>query len=216
MSEDTQPAGIPAATFSAAALDEWTWHVESMLRGIAHALNNRASAISALMELAGEPDDDPAVTRSILATELERVTDLASVVRVIGAPRSGGSEALSPADVAAEASGALRLHAEQRERVILIEAHGAPPARVPRWMFVRALIALAASGASLDDRARTVRIAIVAEGDWLVARLVVGAPAARCSPYAGELASAMGGGPLDEGCGFRLPTLEAIRRREGR
>ena len=67
------------SAFSPAALDEWMQHVESVLRGIAHALNNRASAISGAIELSDERDESLAV-KSILGTELERVLDLANVV----------------------------------------------------------------------------------------------------------------------------------------
>ena len=216
MTENTSSGQGPVVpAFSAAALDEWSRTVENILRGIAHALNNRASAISAVMELAAEPDDDPSVTRSILATELERVTELASVVRCVGAPRSGGSEALAPADVAEEALAVLRLHAEQRDRVIMIEAHGAPPVRVPRWMLLRALIALAATASPADDRTRTVRITAHQDGEWLTVRVADARGAARSS-YATELAAGMGGGATDDGCGFRVPTLAALRRREGR
>ena len=202
--------------FSAAALAEWTHHVESVLRGIAHALNNRASAVSAVIELASEPDDDPSVTRSILTTELQRLMDLAGVVRTIGTPRGGGSEAFAPNDLADEALAVLKLHAEQRDRVIMIDAHAAPPTRVPRWMFLRALIALGASAASPSDRMRTVRLTAIGEGDWLTVRADAGARVPVSSRYAGELAVAMGGEPLPDGNGFRIPTLDALRRREGR
>ena len=201
------------SAFSPAALDEWMQHVESVLRGIAHALNNRASAISGVIELSDERDESLAV-KSILGTELERVLDLANVVRSVGSPRSGGSEAFAPHDVVADALAVLRLHAEQRERVILIDAQSAPPTRVPRWMFMRAVIALAATAASLADRSATLRVAVVEDGDWILVRC--DDSSAPRSAYAGELASAMGGAPVDGQCGFRVPTLAAIRRREAR
>src|SRR5687767_8277197 len=89
-------------TLSAAALNEWRQHVESVLRGIAHALNNRATALSAVIELSQDPVEEPSITNSILATELERVRSLTAAVRSIGAPRSG-VEAFAPGDAAAEA-----------------------------------------------------------------------------------------------------------------
>ncbi|MEX2180299.1 MAG: hypothetical protein WD801_16410 [Gemmatimonadaceae bacterium] len=213
MHEHTQ--GTEDPQFSAQGLAEWSEHVEHVLRGIAHALNNRASAISAVIELTRDPEDDPEVTQSILATELERLTELSSVVRCIGMPR-GGSEAFAPNDAVPEALTVLKLHAEQRERVIMIDAQGAPPTRVPRWMFVRALIALGATAAPDGDRAATTRLTVVEDGEWLVARAAGNGGA--CSRYAGELARAMGGGPLEGGgqCGFRIPTLASLRRREGR
>jgi len=212
MSENTYGPADPQPSFSAAGLDEWVGHVEAVLRGIAHALNNRASAISAVIELSRDPGEED-VTRSILTTELDRLLELSSVVRSIGSPRSGGSEAFAPRDVAPEALAALQLHAEQRDRVIMIEANAAPPTRVPRWMFLRAMIALAATSASPDDRSRSVRLTAVEEGEWLMVRSVDGG--ARRSVYAGELAIAMGGAPVEDECAFRVPTLAALRQREG-
>lgn len=199
---------------SAAALSEWSQHVESVMRGIAHALNNRAAALSAVIELAREPDEDPASTSSILSSELERVLALAEVVRSVGVPRSG-TEAFSPRDAATEALAVLQLHAEQRDHPIAIDAATAPPTRVPRWMFVRSLIALGAAAASSAGAA--IRITVLEDGEWLVVR-VDGASAAcaELSPYAAELSRAMGGEPLEGQCGFRLPTLAALRRREAR
>ena len=51
-------------------------------------------------------------------------------------------------------------------------------------------------------------------GDWLEVR---GAAAPdQASALVTELADAMGGEVLSEGYGFRVPTLAALRRREGR
>jgi hypothetical protein len=220
MAQDTRESEFPE--LSAAALREWNQHVESVMRGVAHSLNNRAAALSAVIELARDPqEDDAAATASILGTELQRVQDLAEIVRFVGSPR-GGIEAFSPKDAAVEALAVLQLHAEQRDYPVAIDAASAPPTRVPRWMFVRSLIALAASATS-RSRAAT-RITVVEDGDWLIARVE---PAkARCaeiSPYAAELSRAMGGQPLSEDrseqggqCGFRVPTLAALRRREAR
>src|SRR5437764_11590217 len=117
---------VTAPRLSADALQEWGQHLESVMRGIAHALNNRAAAISAVIELARDVDEEPPATGSILATELERVNELAAVVRTIGPPR-GGVEAFAPRDASEEALVVLRMHAQQRDRVILIEASDAPP-----------------------------------------------------------------------------------------
>lgn len=189
------------------ALREWTRHVESVLRGIAHALNNRAAALSAVVELSREPDDDPDATRGILEGEMARVSELVRIVRALGVPR-GDAEALSPGDVVADVSGILDLHAELRERAVTIDAAGAGPVRVHRWMLVRALVALAASSPPAPGE-KKIRLVLATEGDWVVARVTE----AR-SAYAAELARAMGGEALPDG--FRVPTLEALRRRESR
>src|SRR5688572_9513570 len=93
---------------SAAALQEWTSHVENVLRGVAHALNNRAAALSAVMELAKDPTEDTDVVGSILSSEMERVTELVAVVRSVGVPKQS-AEAFAPADVAATAVAVLRV-----------------------------------------------------------------------------------------------------------
>ncbi|MEX2152964.1 MAG: hypothetical protein WD825_06455 [Gemmatimonadaceae bacterium] len=198
---------------SATALEEWSGHVECVLRGIAHALNNRAAALSAVIELSQDPADEPATTRAILATELARVQGLTAVVRSLGAPRSG-AEAFGPGDAALEALAVLEMHSEHRNRTVSIDAGSAPPVRMPRWMYVRALIVM---GATVSRTTGDIKITVAGDGDWVVARVEgAGAPSAGLTPYVTELARAMGGEPLAERYGFRVPTLVALRQREGR
>jgi hypothetical protein len=186
------------------------------MRGIAHALNNRAAALSAVLELSRDPTDDAASTRAILGPELQRVQDLAKVVRTIGFPRAG-MEAFAPGDAAAEAIEVLRMSAELRDRTITIDALEASPTRVPRWMYVRSLVALGAAGSKATRDATTLRIAVADDGDWVAARVQgVSAQSAAPSVYVSEMCRAMGGSTLDTDFGFRVPTLAALRRREGR
>lgn len=201
------PQDTPEVT--PAALREWNHHVESVMRGLAHALNNRAAALSAVIELSHEPDDDPGATREILEGEMGRVAELVRVVRALAVPR-GAAEALAPADLVADLKSILHLHADLRERSVEFEAANAPPVRVPRWMLLRALVALAASSVAVPGT-RTTAVTLSADGDWLTARTN-----ATRSPYMAEMAAAMGGAPLPDESGFRIPTLESIRRREGR
>lgn len=210
MTPETPEHGRPQ--LSAAAHREWDGHVESVLRGIAHALNNRAAALAAVVELSRDPDEDSAVS-SILGTELERVGELVAAVRSMVSGK-GAADAFAPADAASEAQAILRLHAELRDRRVAIDASTAPPARLQRWMFVRALIVLGANAARAVANAK---IVVVADGDWLVARTDdANAPSAGLTPCLIELAQAMGGEPLSTGYGFRVPSLAALRRREGR
>jgi len=178
-------------------------------------LNNRAAALSAVLELARDPAEDSAVS-AILGTELERVGDLVSAVRSMVAGK-GGREAFDPADVALEAQAILQLHAELRNRRVTIVATGAQPLRVPRWMFVRALVVL---GANVARACQDAKVVIAAEGDWLItlAAVDVAAASTGITPCLTELARALGGEPLrtKTGFGFRVPTLAALRRREGR
>jgi len=211
---DTSDADLPR--FSAAALQEWGGNVESVIRGIAHALNNRAAALSAVIELSRDPTgDDAEAVSSILSSELVRVSELAQVVRTIGTPRHG-VEAFAPRDAATESLAVLQLQIEHRDRMVTIEAAAAPPVRAHRWMFVRALISLG-SAASNDTTGAAARILIVEDSDWIVTRVEeIRAPTAEVSPYAAELARAMGGETLGTSCGFRLPSLTTLRRREAR
>ena len=193
---------------SAAALHEWNAHVEAVLRGVAHALNNRAAALSALIQLAD--DSEPGETlRGILASELDRVSGLGAALRSIGTPRPG-EEAFAPSDAVSEAVGVLALHSEQRDTTTRIDVLDAPPLRVHRWMFIRALVALAANSGRANPDAR---LTVTSGGDDLVVRVENATPAE--SPLVRELARAMGGDALEEGRGFRLPTLASLRRRAG-
>ena len=210
------PQDAPAPSLSATALAEWTHHVESIMRGLAHALNNRASALSAVIELSKDPDDDPAGTQKILASELDRMLDLAKVVRSLSAPGKRAAEAIAPGDVTREVLAAIALHSDHRERTVTIDTTSAPAIRAPRWMFVRALIATIAALPAAASGERTSRLTLTEEDDWLAVRASPDASGAVPSSYTAELARAMDGGPLTDSYGFRIPTLAAIRRREGR
>lgn len=197
---------------SAAAAAEWVRHVESVLRGVAHGLNNRAAALAALAELTSEPPEPPAVLQEILGTEQQRVRALVQAVRTIGAPQSD-AEALLPADVVADVAVVLEHHPDLRDGVVQIDASHGSPIRAPRWAFARVLLALAA-GLADGTRARPRRLLITTEGDWLI----VAAEGSTPEPptLATELARQMGGEPLENRYGIRLPTLAAVRRREDR
>lgn len=199
---------------SAEALREWEGHVEHVLRGLAHALNNRATAVSAVLELSNEPDHGVVSASALLTTEVQRLLELVDVVRTIGESR-GEVEAFEPRDAASTARLAIGLHADLRECPVAIDVATAAPVRTHRWMFVRALIALAASAA--PERAAGAITVVVTEDDgWVVVRAAGAAAPSRLSPYTAEIVRAMGGEPLPGALAFRLPTLAALRRREGR
>lgn len=205
-----EPRVDGAPELSPAAAAEWMRHVEGILRGVGHALNNRASAIAAAVELLasdGNPGD-AAAGREIAADEARRIAEVARLIRSLS-DIGGGRQAFAPADVAAEAAAVLALHHDFRLGAPAFEAAAAVPVRTHRALLLRALIALAPADTA------PARVSLVAEGDWLV---VTAAPAAAAlTPLATELARAMGGDPLNDGrYGFRIPTLATLRRREGR
>lgn len=198
------------AVTSAPALREWTHHVESVLRGIAHSMNNRAAALSAVAELSSDPGDDAEEMREILEAEMSRIQELVHAIRLVGAVRDT-VEALAPADVLADVKRVLALHTDLRDREVRIHAADAPPVRVPRALLVRSLVALGATTPATAD-GRAVELRMRGQGDWLV---IEPASGPSTSTYAGEVAVLMGGESLPGG-GLRIPTLAALRRREGR
>lgn len=199
------------AGFTAPELREWSHHVECILRGLAHSMNNRAAALSAVLELSSDPDDDPAGTREILRAEMDRVLELVRVVRALGVPREE-MEALTPADLVPELSAIAALHSDLRDRSVTIAAADAPPVRVQRWMLMRALVSFIATRRPRPGE-RAIAVTMCAEGEWLVVRSNAEGGE---SAYAAAMARRMDGEPMPDGSGFRVPTLEAVRRREAR
>jgi hypothetical protein len=196
-------------TFTRAALEEWSRVVEDALRGIAHSLNNRAAALSAAIELASDPTEDAGIVASILTPELARVSELVAIVRTVSVPRP--SEAFLPVEASKDALAVLRIHPDHRERRFSFRGGQATPIRVPRWLFARALIVL---GVLAARRNTEIEISAEERGDWIEVRA---GGSVDESAYLAEAAQAMGGETLPgDGAGFRVPTLAAIRRREGR
>jgi hypothetical protein len=209
---NTSSGSDPTPTLSASAVLEWEGHAESVLRGVAHALNNRAASMSALMSLCMEPDYTPKSTRDMLASEVSRLHEIVGVVRTIGVS-TGDAEAFEPADAANTAKNVLALHPAMRDRGVSIKA-SAGPVRAQRWMFVRALVVLAGRAATAD-RAAAITLELSEREGWVYA-LAEGATVKGRSAYLDEIAVAMGGKPLPDAAGFRLPTLATVRQREGR
>jgi hypothetical protein len=211
MSDDPHRAK-PSPALSAAAAAEWGALVESVLRGVAHGLNNRGAALAALIELTSEPAEQPAVLREILETEQRRVRDLVQAVRTIGAP-SGDAEALMPEDVVADARAVIDQHPDLRDGALQIDVAQASPVRASRQTFARLLLALAA-GLIGGTRTRPRRLSVATAGDWLI--VAADASGVAMSTLAAELARQVGGELLADRYGIRMPTLAALRRREGR
>jgi hypothetical protein len=204
----------PESSLSAAALREWEGHVESVLRGVAHALNNRAAAVSGVVELWNVPGETSS-NRALLEGEVHRIRDLVGAVRAIGS-HGGQVESFEPTEAATAARVIIGLHADLRERSITIDSASAPPLRTAKWMLVRTLVALAAAAAVSGNRSGVATITIRGEAGWVVIRAAGVGLTPELTPYVLEMARAMGGEPLADVPGFRLPSLAELRRREGR
>jgi len=207
--------------FSAAALEEWARIVEQVLRAVAHALNNRAAAIAALIDLSHDAtSEDVAASQSILRSELERVGELTQVVRALTPARGdagavGDVAAFAPADLVSDINAILRLYDEQRSAGIEVTATGAPPVRLSRTELLRACVCVAVAAAGSQPRELTaIQMTGTADGDWLDVRAT--APASVRSTYAAEAAARMGGEISEGQLGFRVPSLSALRQRAAR
>ena len=143
---------------------------------------------------------------------MDRLHEIVNVIRAVGGP-NGGVEAFDPGDAAQAASAVIALHASLRDRTVTINAV-APPVRTHRWIFVRALIVLVGRAAAADRRA-PISLDLTEHDGWIHVA-ATGASAGGPSPYIHEIAVVLGGEPLAEGSGFRIPSLAALRQREGR
>ena len=198
--ESTAPPGF-------AATDDWATLSNDLLQGLVHALNNRLSALGALMELARLRDEtmDPLAELPTEIGQLEGLTGLFALLP----ERRADAEAL---ELSAALDDALRLHEHHlqlRAERCEVRYEGAPtPVRAPRWALVRTFVMLVhaakRSGAPL----------IVRTDDTMV-RVCVRTPAdpSRDLLAAGERA---GGELIREGelLTFHLLTLAELRRRE--
>jgi len=190
-----------------AGVDDWTTISNDLLQGLVHALNNRLSALGALMELARLRDEtmDPLAELPAEIAQLEGLTGMFALLP----ERRADAEAL---ELSAALDDAIRLHEHhlrlRAERCEVRYEGTPPPVRAPRWALVRALVMLVhqakRSGAPMlvrtDDAA--VRVCVRTADDPSHDLRTVGERA---------------GGELLREDGllvFRLPTLAELRRRE--
>ena len=207
-------APTPPPTDSS-SVDEWPTLSNDLLQGLVHALNNRLSALGALMELARLRDEavDPLAELPSENAQLQGLTGLFALLP----ERRSDAEAL---ELSAALDDAVRLHDHHlrlRNERCEVRYEGTPaPVRAPRWALVRTLVMLvhAAKRAGEGSAARGDAPIIVRTGESVVSVCVrTAAHASRDLLAAGEHA---GGDVIreDELLVFRLPTLAELRRRE--
>ncbi len=194
---------------------EWEGHVASVLGGLAHALNNRAAAVSAVLELSNEPGQDVAPSIAHLSTEVQRLRELVDIVRTIAGEPSWKPEAFEPGDAATTAGRVSGLHTGLQDHAISFDVAAAAPIRVDRIAFVRALVALIASAAG-GREGGAIAVVVAEDNGWVVIRVAGASAPTRLSPYTSEIVRALGGEPMPGALGFRLPTLASLRKQERR
>ncbi len=199
---------------------DWESLTDALLRGVAHALSNRTGALTALRDL-GVSD---AESRELLGGEIERLTRLIDLLRLLPAETASTAEALDVAALARDAVAVLALHPQGREVRWTTPVIGTPqPARTERWVLLRCLLLLCAG--ALDDgiaqgaRELQVTTAGDAEATTVAVTSADGEPTRWRDPGAGARMLAERAGAFvsrsARGLELRLPTLAALRRQEG-
>lgn len=197
--------------------DPWrTAVLEPLLRGLAHALANRATAIDGL---AAEVAEGGTPARELAAELQAEVARLLAVHRDLRAmlPDGAAEEPLDLRDVAQEAAAIMAYWPAGSPTAATITGD-APAVRVPRSAAVRVLVGMlvhaAAGGGTAPD------VLLDGDADIALVRVTSGEPAVRhdaaASPWREQLdaqARAFGGAITWNvgGAELRLPTLRARR-----
>jgi hypothetical protein len=206
-------APTPPSSGSASA-DDWPTLSNDLLQGLVHALNNRLSALGALMELARLRDEtvDPLAE---LPTEIAQLQELTGLFALLPERRTE-AEAL---ELSAALADAVRLHEHHlrlRAERCEVRYEGTPPAvRAPRSALVRTLVMLVHAAKRSGDASERGGLPIIVRSDESTVSVCVSTAANPSHDLvaAGERA---GGEVVREGdlMIFRLPTLAELRRRE--
>ena len=221
-----------------AAGPEWYRVSDCMIAGLCHELNDRIASLQGILHIARL---DGAVDSGIadqLDAELERLARTSRLLRLLPADRTGPPVATSPADVLADVL-ELQQHCGGLEDVP-VDADIAPdtPPVFADPASLRRVLALFLASAARAARVAggTVRLHTAADDDDVLFDVAVlsgadeakeTAPPAGVEPDPLEIAAAGAalramGGELDDARStpprlrIRLPSLAAIRRREGR
>jgi hypothetical protein len=226
MSGSTGEGSAPAA--------EGAWLVvsDALLRGVGHAMNNRAAALSAVVQvLASSGPQGP--LEGALRSETERLQRVVELLRLLPRRWESDPEPVLVGDLVPSALELLALHSDLPETRFAWEADGSlPPVLVEPSLLIHVLCLLGTAAAKEAARtgARAVSFRGSSDGDAVRVEIVVGepdpsladpaAPEGGEDPAAAEALLAHAGGELSverDGelrMAFRLPTLAAARRRE--
>jgi hypothetical protein len=201
----------PATGQAANEPGNWATLFEELLRGIVHAMNNRITSLSSLVELAAMDDEAPETEK--LREEITRLHEVSVFVGVL-ASRSVEQEAL---EIHAVAEQALRIHVHHpRTRSVpctLERGDTALAVRVPRWALLRLLLLMvdAAKRAAPPAAGTSVVVRVTGDEHQVRVHIVSSEP---LSHDADELALRCGaslhahGGEVQ----LQLPSLQELRR----
>lgn len=201
----------------------WPVLLESLLRGIGHALSNRVAGLLALAELPAEEHD--AESLGLLPHEAERLQELLRVVKLLPADRAATPAAMMLDEVIGDGCAIMALHPAGREITWTRGDGGAQPVRVERWMLLRVLLLMMDVArdwaTAVGSRAAMVSVRDGADGATALVEVAVIGGVRGAERALGEesyltmLVERLGG-TLRAGdtLTLALPTLAELRRRE--
>jgi hypothetical protein len=203
----------PSSLTTSPGAAEWLGLADDLLAGLVHALNNRITALSVCVELAGLGDDQM-LRDGMLGHEVARLQQAGALLALL--PARGQPEALEIAPVLDDAIAIHSHHPRMRGIDCTVEVLGSPPPlRVPRWALLRLLLVLVneAKAAARDAEQQTVSVEL--SGDARELRLRTAARAS-VNDYATTMASLCGGTLQRDGddAVLTLPGLAEVRLRE--
>jgi C4-dicarboxylate-specific signal transduction histidine kinase len=200
----------------------WPEESEAIVRGLAHALSNRVVALG----MAGESLDDPedavrAEARAQVRGEAERLAEVTRLLKLLPREGLGRPQALQISEVLSDALALQAHHLELRDLAVSTAVSATVlPVRVERWALLRALVLLIGEARRVAreraDAAAPVVLTVDGTEDecWVVASAKGARPGVELAALAAEMGGRMADSP-DE-IGLVLPSLAAVRRREGR
>jgi hypothetical protein len=205
------------ATLAVPGAAEWLALSDDLLAGLVHSLNNRVTALSVCVELAGLGDEQM-LHDGVLLTEVARLQKASALMGLL--PARGQAEALEIGPVLNDAIAIHAQHPRMRGVECAVEVVGElEPVRVPRWALLRLLLIMvdAAKAGVQDVQGAAITLELSGDAGSVCVRAgtreggggVGGA-------YAAEMAALCGGTLIRESetVVLTLPSLTALRRRE--
>jgi hypothetical protein len=153
-----------------AGVNEWLELVEAALAGLHHALNNRVSSLTAMVQLLRMSDAEGAGENlENLVAEVPRLEESSRVARLLSGDGSRGEESLVVSDALSDALAIHRfLHGIRDVEVAVVPVASVEPVRVERWALVRVLTLLLNEAKRLAiDLGAPVRALVKSDAQWV-------------------------------------------------